>query len=226
MKKINIAIDGPAGAGKSTVAKLVAEKLSFIYIDTGAMYRALTWKALKDNVNIHNEIALVKLLSNTDISIQPDKKGQKVCVDHLDVTEEIRKREVTNHVSFVASYKQVRKTMLDMQYKLAENKGVVMDGRDIGTEVLPHAEVKIYLSASIEERATRRYLELKQKGEEQSLAELQEEIRKRDERDTNREFAPLKKASDAVEVDSTGLTIEEVVNIILDIIQQKIRKLD
>lgn len=222
MKKINIAIDGPAGAGKSTVAKLVAEKLKYVYIDTGAMYRALTWQALQDNINIHEETDLVACLNRLSISFMPEGNLQRVYVNQRDVTNEIRTREVTNQVSVVASHPEVRKMMVQFQQQMAANKGVVMDGRDIGTHVLPDAELKIYLSASIEERAKRRYLELKSMGREQALDEIQEEIMKRDQADMNREFAPLAKASDAIELDSTGLTIAEVVNSIINLVQQRL----
>jgi cytidylate kinase len=221
MKKMNIAIDGPAGAGKSTVAKRVADELTYAYIDTGAMYRALTWKALQKDVDVSSEADLTALLQTIDMQISPSKHGQKVYVNQVDVTEEIRKRNVTNQVSQVASHPHVRKSMLDLQRQLAQKGGVVMDGRDIGTHVLPDAEVKVFLSATIEERARRRYLELKEKGQEQDFEELKEEIRTRDERDSNREVAPLQKANDALEVDTTGLTIEQVVAEIIHIIKER-----
>lgn len=220
MKKINIAIDGPAGAGKSTVAKLLAEELGYIYIDTGAMYRALTWKALQDKVDVHNEAELLSLLNSITIRLERGEKEQRVFVGQEDVTGQIRTREVTKHVSIVASHSRVREIMVNIQRSMAEHKGVVMDGRDIGTHVLPQAEVKIYLSASIEERAKRRYLELTQMGRTETLAEIEEEIRKRDEMDMNRSSAPLQKAEDAHEIDSTGLTIEQVVNHILTIVRK------
>lgn len=224
MKKINIAIDGPAGAGKSTVAKLVAEKLNYVYIDTGAMYRALTWQALQEKLDVHEEADLVACLDRVTISFLPDGKSQRVLVNGRDVTSEIRTREVTAQVSVVAAHPKVRERMVQLQKKLAAHKGVVMDGRDIGTHVLPDAELKIYLSASIDERAKRRYLELKQTGSEQSLAEIKEEMIRRDEADMNREFAPLTKASDAIELDSTGLAIEQVVSSIINLAQYQLNK--
>jgi cytidylate kinase len=224
MQKMNIAIDGPAGAGKSTVAKRVADELAYAYIDTGAMYRALTWKALQENVNVSSEAELTDLLQTIDMQISPNKYGQKVYVNQIDVTEEIRKRNVTNQVSQVAIHPNVRKSMLDLQRQLAQKRGVVMDGRDIGTHVLPDAEVKIFLSASIEERARRRYLELKEKGQEQDFEELKEEIRTRDEKDSNREVAPLLKANDALEVDTTGSSIEQVVTKVLHIVKERSQK--
>jgi cytidylate kinase len=220
MKKINIAIDGPAGAGKSTVAKLVAEHLQYIYIDTGAMYRALTWKALQDQIDIHSDKELSSLLNNIDLTLEPGFKGQTVFINKQEVTEEIRSREVTNQVSIVASKPSVREGMLHLQRKLASDSGVVMDGRDIGTHVLPDAELKLFLSASIEKRAERRYKELKEKGTEQSLEQVKEEIRARDEKDTQREVAPLRKAESAIEIDTSGSTIEEVVDTIIHIVKQ------
>jgi cytidylate kinase len=224
MQKMNIAIDGPAGAGKSTVAKRVADELAYAYIDTGAMYRALTWKALQENVDVSSEADLTDLLQTIDMQISPSKHGQKVYVNQGDVTEEIRKREVTNQVSQVASHPNVRESMLDLQRQLAQKRGVVMDGRDIGTHVLPDAEVKIFLSASIEERARRRYLELKEKGQEQDFEELKEEIRTRDDKDSNRAVAPLQKAHDALEIDTSGISIEQVVTKILHIIKERSQK--
>lgn len=221
MQKINIAIDGPAGAGKSTVAKLIADKLHFVYIDTGAMYRALTWKAMEENVDLHSDDQLGHLLQEVSISLVPESQGQKVLINDVDVSEAIRSREVTNQVSVVAGHPLVREGMLRLQQKLAQNKGVVMDGRDIGTHVLPDAEIKIYLSASIEERAKRRYLELEQKGEAHDFEELKKEIMLRDEKDMQREIAPLSKAADAIEVDTTGLSIEQVVDKIIGMIQER-----
>ncbi|WP_202080031.1 (d)CMP kinase [Caldalkalibacillus salinus] len=220
MKKINVAIDGPAGAGKSTVAKKVADRFSYIYIDTGAMYRSLTLEALKRNVDVHQEADLVTLLDKTNLELTAGQDGQKVYVNGTDVTQDIRDREVTNQVSYVAQHGKVRQAMLDLQRDMAENKGVVMDGRDIGTHVLPHAEVKVYLSASIEERAKRRYIENQQNGEHLDLEKLKEEIRVRDEKDSNREVAPLTKADDATEIDTTGLSIDEVAQRISELITQ------
>lgn len=221
MKKINIAIDGPAGAGKSTVAKLVSDELEYVYIDTGAMYRALTWKVLEEKVDLHSDSDVTKLLQSLDIQLSPSKNGQRVFVNQVDVTSEIRERRVTNQVSLIASHSQVRGVMLHLQRQLATERGVVMDGRDIGTHVLPEAEIKLFLSASIDERARRRYIELKQNGNKQPLDEIKEEIRLRDERDSTREVAPLQKAEDAIQMDTSGLTIEEVVTSIIRIVKQK-----
>lgn len=225
-KKINVAIDGPAGAGKSTVAKQVADQLHYIYIDTGAMYRAITWKALQENIDAQDEEALAALLEQSKIRLEPGKNGQKVYLDDEDVSSAIRIREVTNQASVVASHEKIRLGMLTLQRDLARHSGVVMDGRDIGTHVLPDAEVKIFLSASIEERAQRRFKELQQKGQPITLAELMDEIRKRDKRDTERKIAPLRKADDALEIDSTGLTIDQVVQRIIQVVEQKLSKGD
>lgn len=220
-KTITVAIDGPAAAGKSTVAKIVAEKLSCIYIDTGAMYRAITWKALKNDVNVNEEAALVKLLETTIMELKQGRDGQLVFIDGQDVTTAIRSNEVTNAVSYVAKHPLIRKEMVRRQQLLAKEKDVVMDGRDIGTHVLPDAEVKIFLVASVEERAKRRYEENKRKGIHTEFNELKKEIEQRDELDSKREISPLIKAEDAVEIDTTSLTIEEVAERILE----EVRKL-
>ncbi|QOY35870.1 (d)CMP kinase [Anaerobacillus isosaccharinicus] len=216
--KINIAIDGPAGAGKSTVAKLVAEKLEFIYIDTGAMYRALTLKAIENKVDLKNEKELTNLLTNTTIELTTTAR---VFLDEEDVSEQIRSLEVTNSVSFVASHSSVRFEMLDRQRSMAQNGGTVMDGRDIGTAVLPNAQVKVFLSASVDERARRRYEENVAKGFSTNFEQLKQEIALRDKRDSERETAPLKKAKDAIEIDTTHLSIDEVVSSILLIVAER-----
>ena len=221
-KKISIAIDGPAAAGKSTVAKLVAEKLSYIYIDTGAMYRALTLKALTKDVNLENAMELYTLLTQTQIQLVPEKGGQFVYLDGNDVTDKIRSQEVTNSVSIVSKHQSVREEMVSRQQRLAEGGGVVMDGRDIGTHVLPQAEVKVFLVASVEERAVRRHTENLEKGYSSDLQQLKEEIEKRDKLDSEREVAPLKKASDAKLIDTTALSIEQVVNRIVALANERI----
>ena len=221
-KKISIAIDGPAAAGKSTVAKLVAEKLFFIYIDTGAMYRALTLKALTKDVNLENAMELYTLLTQTQIQLVPEKGGQFVYLDGNDVTHKIRSQEVTNSVSIVSKHQSVREEMVSRQQRLAEGGGVVMDGRDIGTHVLPQAEVKVFLVASVEERAVRRHTENLEKGYSSDLQQLKEEIEKRDKLDSEREVAPLKKAGDAVLIDTTALSIEQVVNRIVALANERI----
>jgi cytidylate kinase len=218
--RIAVAIDGPAAAGKSTVAKKVAHKLGYVYIDTGAMYRALTWKALQNGLDLDNEQAVHHLLMETTIKLDMKDDGQHVIVDQEDVSDAIRNQEVTNNVSFVAKHGMVREEMVKRQQQLAEKRGVVMDGRDIGTHVIPDAEVKIFMIASVEERAERRHKENLEKGFPSDLSELKEEIRKRDEIDSQREVAPLVKAEDAVEIDTTSLTIDEVVERILSVVSK------
>ncbi|WP_408015200.1 (d)CMP kinase [Rossellomorea arthrocnemi] len=221
MKKFRIAIDGPAAAGKSTVAKIVAGKLSYLYIDTGAMYRSLTYKALTDNVDLHDEYALNDLLSKTTIELEPSETGQLVFLDGKDVTEEIRQASVTNSVSHVAVHSRVREEMVKRQQLLAKEGAVVMDGRDIGTHVIPDAEIKIFLLASVNERAQRRHEENISKGYSSDLEQLKQEIALRDKIDSEREVAPLKKAADATEIDTTSLSISEVVAQIMMLVERK-----
>lgn len=221
-KRISIAIDGPAAAGKSTVAKIVAEKLTYVYIDTGAMYRALTYKALQKGARLDHEAQLIDILNNTLIELQPGEMGQKVLLDGIEVTNDIRSSEVTNQVSYVAVHELVRKEMVKRQQAFARDGGVVMDGRDIGTHVLPNAEVKVFLLASVEERAQRRHDENIQKGFPSDLEKLKEEIAARDKIDSEREVAPLKKADDAVEIDTTSLTIADVVEKIMGLALERI----
>ncbi|ERN54159.1 (d)CMP kinase [Alkalihalophilus marmarensis] len=218
---MNIAIDGPAGAGKSTVAKLVAERLSYLYIDTGAMYRALTYAALEKNVNLEDEDALDQLLEGIDIDLKHTKNGVLVYVNKADVTELIRTDDVNKHVSLVASHPSVRIEMVERQRTLAKGTDAVLDGRDIGTYVLPDAELKVFLTASVEERARRRHEEQVKKGLPSNFEELKKDIARRDELDSTREFAPLKKANDAVEIDSTSMSIEEVAASIINLAKER-----
>ncbi|MFE8695637.1 (d)CMP kinase [Cytobacillus sp. FJAT-53684] len=220
--KISIAIDGPAAAGKSTVAKIVAEKLSYIYIDTGAMYRALTYKAITNHCSLEDELELMKILNDTSMELLPGELGQLIYLDGQNVTNEIRSSEVTNSVSIVAKHKLVREEMVSRQQSFAKTGGVVMDGRDIGTHVLPEAEVKVFLLASVEERAVRRHNENIQKGFPSDLEKLIEEIALRDKLDSEREVAPLKKAEDAIEIDTTSLSIEQVVDEIMNLANERI----
>ncbi|EEL88687.1 (d)CMP kinase [Bacillus cereus] len=217
-KRISIAIDGPAAAGKSTVAKVVAKKLSYVYIDTGAMYRAITYAALEQKVDIENEEKLMEVVKNVNIEFQQGENTQLVFLNGQDVSEVIRTPDVTNRVSIVAKHRLVREEMVRRQQELAEKGGVVMDGRDIGTHVLPDAEVKIFMLASVEERAERRHLENMNKGFDSNLEQLKEEIARRDKLDSEREVSPLKKADDALELDTTSLSIEEVVQKIMGIV--------
>ncbi|WP_090233183.1 (d)CMP kinase [Lentibacillus halodurans] len=215
-EQIAIAIDGPAAAGKSTVSKMVAKELSFIYIDTGAMYRAFTYKALRDQISLEDEQKLSELLADTNIELEQGKNQQHVLVDGEDVTHDIRSEEVTNHVSYTAKHPNVRREMVKRQRGLAQKRCVVMDGRDIGTHVIPNAEVKIFLKASVEERARRRYEENLQKGFSTDFEKLKQEIEQRDRIDSKREIAPLIKADDAIELDTTDLSIDEVAASILN----------
>jgi CMP/dCMP kinase len=214
--KINIAIDGPAGAGKSTVAKIVANRLGLVYIDTGAMYRALTWKALAQKVDLLDEQLLTELAGCTEITLALAPSGPIiVSCDDQDVSEEIRNQEVTGAVSTVASVAGVRRRMVELQQKMAAQGGVVMDGRDIGTHVLPNAEYKFFLTATLQQRARRRWLELKAKGQQIDLAVLEQQIAERDRLDSSRETAPLVAAADAIWIDTDTLSIEEVVEKII-----------
>lgn len=217
---IRIAIDGPAAAGKSTVAKIIADKLRIVYVDTGAMYRALTYKAIQSNVTITDEKALIDLLKTTTIQLSQSTAGQIVLLDDEDVSFEIRTAAVTNKVSTIAQYPLVRTEMVKRQQQLADNVSVVMDGRDIGTHVLPDAEVKIFLQASVEERAVRRHEENIANGLQSNLQDIMDDIEKRDHQDRTRKTSPLVKASDAQTIDTTSLSIEEVVQKIMSQIKK------
>ncbi|OBW56550.1 cytidylate kinase [Solibacillus silvestris] len=223
MKKIQIAIDGPAGAGKSTIAKIVAEALRFTYIDTGAMYRAVTYKAMKENIQLHDAEAIEKMLQQTAITLQPSEQGQLVFVDGQDVSQAIRSNEVTANVSEVAAHANIREILVAMQQKLAANGGVVMDGRDIATHVLKDAELKIYMSATVEERAHRRFLDNERRGIPSTIESLQKEIALRDKLDSEREASPLIQAEDALFLDTTNLSIDEAAQEILKLAQQKMQ---
>ena len=209
-----IAIDGPAGAGKSTIAKLVAGKLGYIYIDTGAMYRSVAWKFLQSGEAFSPELA-EKLARSMVITFEPEASVNRVFVDGMEVTDAIRSLEVTAIVS------KVSEEMVNQQRRMGEAGGVVMDGRDIGTVVFPHAQVKIFLTASVKERAMRRYKEMLAKGEQVDLAELEQQIAERDRQDSEREISPLKKADDAEFLDTSDMTIDEVAEHILQKVQEK-----
>lgn len=210
-----IAIDGPAGAGKSTIAKIVSKKLGFIYVDTGAMYRSAALFFLKKGVDLSDEKVCSGLVDEIDISLKYEDGAQKVILNGEDVTGQIRTEEVSNSASKTAVYPAVRAKLSALQKKIADENDVVMDGRDIGTVVLPNAFLKIYLTASVECRAERRYKEMLEKGEAPDLETIKEDIRDRDYRDMHRAEAPLKKADDAVEIDSSDMTIDEVAEAIL-----------
>ncbi|EMF46213.1 Cytidylate kinase [Planococcus halocryophilus Or1] len=222
MKPIQIAIDGPAAAGKSTIAKIVAEKLGYVYIDTGAMYRAITMKALAEGINMASNEEAGKLLAETEIDLQPSEGGQLVFLDKNNVTEAIRSQNVTKAVSEMAAHELVRMRMVELQQQLAEGRGVVMDGRDIGTHVLPDAALKVFMSASVEERARRRFVENQKRDILTSLEELQAEIAKRDKMDSEREVAPLRQADDAIYLDTTSLTIEQAAQEILKLAEERL----
>jgi CMP/dCMP kinase len=217
MQPRSIAIDGPAGAGKSTVAKKVADHLQLLYVDTGAMYRAVTWYMLQHQVLLTDISSVIDKMKDIQISLSIDHGQQRVFVNQEDVTDRIRTPEISSNVSLVAQIPEVRRKLVDQQRKMAEQQAVVMDGRDIGTYVLPNAAVKIFLTASLKERATRRMMELLAQGYSVTLAELELELAKRDQMDTERSFAPLQKADDAYALDTTGKTVEQVVNEIIEI---------
>jgi len=222
-KKIVIAIDGPAASGKSTTAKLLAKKLGYVYIDTGAMYRAFTLKALTENILeqlLVDESLLRQFVETTDVRLT----DAQVWLDGCDVTAQIRSNEVSKMVSKISALKAVREKLSAIQKKLGEAKGVVMDGRDIGTAIFPNAELKIYMMASARERAKRRYAELKSKNSalDVSLDALEAEIKQRDEEDMNRSVSPLRKADDAIVLDTSSLTIEEQVERIYELALEKI----
>ena len=212
MKTIQIAIDGPASSGKSTVAKIVAKDFGYTYLDTGAMYRAATYIALKHQLDAGNVDQLLELLNQHPISFGRSETGEQlVFVGDVEITHPIRENEVTNKVSSITAIPEVREKLVSLQQEIAQQGGIVMDGRDIGTVVLPQAELKIFLVASVEERAERRYKENIAKGIETDLETLKEEIAARDYKDSHRETSPLKQAEDAVYLDTTGLSIQEVV---------------
>ena len=220
MEQYNIAIDGPSSAGKSTIAKKVAARLGTTYLDTGAMYRALTLSALRKGADLESETAILAVLDESEIHLTQVEGHQTVFLNDEDVTETIRSTDVTKNVSVVSSHEKVRAEMVRRQQRFAEKGGIVMDGRDIGTVVLPNADLKIYLVASAEERALRRYRESIAKGMTVSLEQLTEDMKARDHYDMNREASPLRKADDAVELDTTHLSIDAVVETVLNLIKK------
>ncbi len=225
MKKNNllIAIDGPSASGKSTLGKLVAKELGYLYIDTGAIYRAITWKALKNNLDLKDERLMQKLVSETQLSIKKVNDNEEyfqILVDGKDVTKEIRNPEIDQNVSQLARLPAVRQQLISLQRNLAKNGKVIMEGRDIGSVILPNADIKLFFTAPEEERVRRRYQELKDKGYEISYEEVREQIIKRDLIDSSRGCAPLIKTEDAIVIDSTNKNIEEVKNDVLTIIKK------
>ncbi|NPV42385.1 MAG: (d)CMP kinase [Firmicutes bacterium] len=208
---MNIAIDGPAGAGKSTIAKILAEKLGMNYIDTGAMYRAITLKAIENNIDFNDVSSLINLVNNTDIKTS----NGRIYLDSKDVTDKIRTPLVSQKVSKIAEISEIREKMICLQRELAENGNVIMDGRDIGTVVLPNASLKFFITATVEERAKRRFLELKAKGYDVNYDNIKKEILSRDEQDMKRKISPLKLAEDAIVIDTSNKEIKEIIQEIL-----------
>lgn len=216
----NIAIDGPAGAGKSTIAKMAAKKLDFIYVDTGAMYRAMALYFLRREIDAKDEKKIAEACEHINVTIAYQEGEQQVLLNGENVNAFIRTEEVSMMTSNTSKYPAVREKLLYLQRKLAAANNVIMDGRDIGTCVLPDAELKIYLTASASERAKRRYFEQKERGVESDLAQIERDIIARDEQDMNREIAPLKQAEDAIYLDTSDMTIEEVVTKIVSLVQK------
>ena len=213
----NVAIDGPAGAGKSTIAKLVAKEKGYIYVDTGAMYRGLAIHFLDKGIQPQETEKVIEACKDAEVTIAYEDAVQHVYLNGRDISSRLRNEEVGNMASVTSAIPEVRKKLLELQQNLAKTQNVIMDGRDIGTCVLPHADVKVYLTASVETRAKRRYQELQEKGEDCNLEEIAHDIEERDRRDMTREIAPLKQAEDAVLVDSSDMTIAEVVKTIVDL---------
>lgn len=221
-KKIAIAIDGPAGAGKSSISKVVANELGYLYIDTGAMYRGVTWAVLDSHVNVNNQKDVESLLPSLDLTLEPTANACKVFVKGQDVTDLIRQQQINENVSTIASYKGVREYLVERQQAMAAVGGVILDGRDIGSVVLPKAELKIYLTASVDARAKRRWLEVQGTSNEQSLEDIKKNVESRDEKDKNRDESPLVCVEDAIVVDSSNMTFDETVEHILHLVQERI----
>ncbi len=220
MKKISIAIDGPAASGKSTTARLLAKKLNYVYIDTGAMYRAATLAVIQEKINPVNEELVTACIKSSRIRIGLHNGEQHTFLNEEDVSSQIRTPEINNIISIISTYAEVRKAMAAQQRLLAGQGGVVMDGRDIGTVVLPKAELKVFMGASLQERAKRRLKEQQEQGVEISLQEVEKEISRRDQIDSSRSQAPLKKADDARELDNSAMTIDEQVEMIYGWVQK------
>lgn len=221
-KKIAIAIDGPAGAGKSSISKVVANELGYLYIDTGAMYRGVTWAVLDSHVDVKNQKDVESLLPSLDLTLEPTANACKVFVKGQDVTNLIRQQQINENVSTIASYKGVREYLVERQQAMAAVGGVILDGRDIGSVVLPKAELKIYLTASVDARAKRRWLEVQGTSNEQSLEDIKKNVESRDEMDKNRDESPLVCVEDAIVVDSSNMTFDETVEYILHLVQERI----
>ena len=218
---MNVAIDGPAGAGKSTIARKTAYNIGYIYVDTGAIYRTLALACIRRGVSAEDEEQISSVCRNVKVELKYIDGGQVMLLDGENVNDYIRTEEVSRMTSSISVYKDVREQLIDLQRNIAAKENVIMDGRDIGTFVLPNAEVKIYLTASVATRAKRRYMEQQEKGIECTIEEIEKDIEQRDYRDMNREIAPLKKADDAVEIDTSDMTIEQVTDAIEKIIKEK-----
>lgn len=221
MKKISIAIDGPSASGKSSIAKIVAKKLNYVYIDTGAMYRSVGYYCLKNNIDLKNELAVSEALKNIDITMD---NNNIIYLNGHDVSNEIRTDQVSMSASEVSKYQKVREFLVEQQRQMANVGGVILDGRDIGTVVLPDAELKIYQCASVETRAKRRYLENQQRGLICDFEKIKKEIEERDYQDMNRKISPLKKAEDAILLDTSNLNIDEVVEEVLKLVERTIKE--
>ena len=221
-KKIAIAIDGPAGAGKSSISKVVANELGYLYIDTGAMYRGVTWAVLDSHVDVNNQKEVEALLPSLNLTLEPTASACKVYVKGQDVTDLIRQQQINENVSTIASYKGVREYLVERQQAMAAVGGVILDGRDIGSVVLPNAELKIYLTASVDARAKRRWLEVQGTSNEQPLEDIKKNVESRDEMDKNRDESPLVCVEDAIVVDSSNMTFDETVKYILHLVQERI----
>jgi len=222
MQAIQIAIDGPSGAGKSTMAKIISKKLGMLYLDTGSMYRAVALKAIRQGIDTRDREKVAAIMPDIRIDISYVAGSQRVFLDGEDITGSIRTNEVSMGASNVSAFPDVRERLVELQRKIADNTGVIMDGRDIGTHVLPNADVKIFLTASVEERARRRYEELKEKGLlDKTLDQLIEEIKTRDYNDSTRQHSPLRQAEDAILLDTSHLNIDQAVQKILEIIDKR-----
>lgn len=219
-KNIVVAIDGPAASGKSTIAQIIAQKLNFLYVDSGAMYRAFTWKVIQNNINIDNPEELDNLINNTNLILKKDTPI-KVYIDNIDITAEIREPKIDQNISKIARNSSIREALVNLQRSYQKDENIVMDGRDIGTVVFPQADFKFYLEASLEVRANRRYKELIEKGKKVVREEIIKEIERRDHADFTRAIGPLKCAEDAFRIDTSNLSIEQVTSIVLDYIYQK-----
>lgn len=222
MDIFSVAVDGPAGSGKSTIAKLIAKELNIVYIDTGAMYRAVALFCIKNGIDTKNKEAVCSVLDKINMTIRPEKAGQRIFLDNEDVTDEVRSQKAGAGASDVAAIGDVREKLVAIQRKMAEGMSVIMDGRDIGTNVLPYAPVKIYLSAGADERAKRRCSEFEKLGQKYDFQVVKEQIIQRDKNDMTRKLNPLRKADDAVEVDTTKMNIEEVKDTVIKIIKEKV----